>query len=106
MSKIALNDAQRDSHRATMNIHQDTANRLISENNWGAAKIALELALPHANAISDKAVKSRIFGLLNTARSQVRKARAADWLYIKREANYRALRSKREGNHAQCNYEN
>ncbi len=73
MSKIALNDAQRDSHRATMQIHQETANRLISEGNWGAAKIALELALPHANAIADKAVKSRIFGLLNTVRAKHRK---------------------------------
>jgi hypothetical protein len=73
MTKIALNDAQRDSHRATMQIHQETANRLISEGSWGSAKIALELALPHANAIGDKAVKSRIFSLLNTVRAKHRK---------------------------------
>lgn len=76
MTKIALNDAQKDSHRATMQIHQDTANRLIQNGDWRAAKTALEMALPHANAIGDKAVKSRIFSLLNTARAKTRKASA------------------------------
>lgn len=77
MPKIALTEAMKDSHRATMNIHQETANRLIQNGDWRAAKTALEMALPHANAIGDKAVKSRIFSLLNTARAKTRASTAS-----------------------------
>lgn len=77
MTRHALNDAQKDSHRATMLIHLETADRLLARNDYRSAKTALELALPHANAIADKEIKSRVFGLLNTVRAKIRKESAA-----------------------------
>lgn len=74
MPKQLLTDAMRDSHRMTMQIHLEAAKRLILENDWNAAKTALELALPHANAVGHKETKAHVFGLLNSARAKVKKA--------------------------------
>jgi hypothetical protein len=76
MSKIRLTNAMKDSHRMTMGIHLSTAKRLIKDNDWRGAKISLEMAIPHANAIGHKESKSEIFGKLNTVRAKIKKQAA------------------------------
>jgi len=78
MSKPLLTDAMRDSHRMTMQIHLSTADRLAANEDWRASKLALELALPHANAVGHAETKRRIFSMLNTARAKVRKLAKAN----------------------------
>lgn len=75
MSRQSLTDAMRDSHRMTMGIHLSTADRLIANEDWRGAKLALEMALPHANAIGHAETKSKVFGMLNKARAKAKKAR-------------------------------
>jgi hypothetical protein len=72
--KQALTDAERDSHKVTCALHLSTAERLIRECEFGAAKVALEMAWPHANAIGNKDLKSKIFTALNAVRAAIRKA--------------------------------
>ena len=74
--KVRLTNAMLDSHRMTLGIHLNTAERLIKENDWRGAKLSLEMAVPHANAIGHKETKSRVFSALNTVRAQVRKQTA------------------------------
>jgi hypothetical protein len=78
---IVLTEAQRDSHRETMNIHRATATRLEGEGDFTNALAALKLALPHANALQDKSSRSAIFSRMNTFRAKIRTAKpTANWM--------------------------
>jgi uncharacterized protein HemY len=74
MAKRQLNDAERDSHKVTLTLHLSTAERLIRNGEFGAAKTALELAWPHANAIGNKEIKSKVFGALNSVRAAIKRS--------------------------------
>ena len=76
--KHQLTDAMRDSHRMTLGIHLNTAERLIKNEDWRGAKLSLEMAIPHANAIGHKETKSKVFSALNVARAQVKSQRQAN----------------------------
>jgi len=78
MAKRQLNDAERDSHKVTLTLHLSTAERLILNCEFGAAKVALELALPHANAIGNKEIKSKVFASLNSVRSAIKRSNATE----------------------------
>jgi hypothetical protein len=77
-NKTELNAAELDSHRATMNIHLETALRLMEHGAWTTAKTSLELALPHANVLKDKEARSKIFSKMNTARAGIRRDKATE----------------------------
>jgi uncharacterized protein HemY len=76
MAKRALTNAEIDSHKVTMALHLSTAERLIKNADFGAAKVALELAWPHANAIGNKEIKSRVFAALNSVRAAIKRTNA------------------------------
>jgi hypothetical protein len=78
MAKIELNAAELDSHRSTMNIHLETAERLMEHGAWTTAKTSLELALPHANVLKDRDARSKIFSRMNTARAGIRRDKASE----------------------------
>jgi len=53
MSRIPLTDAMRDSHKFTLALHLVAAENCIKQDEWNAAKLALQMALRHANAIGN-----------------------------------------------------
>jgi hypothetical protein len=72
MAKIPLTDAMVDSHKFTLAIHLSAAERCIKEDQWNAAKLALQMALPHANAIGNRDIKRKVFTALNIARAKAK----------------------------------
>jgi len=76
MGKRQLNDAERDSHKVTFTLHLSSAERLIRNCEFGAAKTALELAWPHANAIGNREIKSKVFAALNSVRAAIKRSNA------------------------------
>lgn len=70
--KLPLTDAMRDSHKFTLAIHMHAAERCIRDDQWGAAKLALQMALPHANAIGNNDLKRQVFRAFNIARAKAK----------------------------------
>lgn len=73
--RIPLTDAMKDSHKFTLAIHLSAAENCIKQDQWGAAKLALQMALPHANAIGNNDIKRKVFTALNVARNKDREQR-------------------------------
>jgi len=87
MSKPQLTDAERDSHKVTCALHLSTAERMIKNAEFGAAKTALELAWPHANAIGNRELKSKVFVALNAVRAAIKRSSASKLPTVEFTAN-------------------
>ena len=72
MSRIPLTDEAITSHKFTLAMHLNAAERCIKDDQWGAARLALQMALPHANAIGNRDIKRSVFKALNVARAKAK----------------------------------
>lgn len=70
--RIALNENERDSHKATLALHLNAASSCIEQGQHGAAIVALNMAMTHANRLNDKAIKGQLFKALNACRTHIR----------------------------------